>query len=255
MLRFFRRIRKRLLDDGHLPRYAAYAVGEILLVVVGILIALQINNLNEERKEAALAATYIENLKQDMISDLETLQSVLDALEFYEDEGFYSLNVIDEAVVEIDKVKFLKSLIWNNHYQVFRPSRSTFDDLISSGNIRLIHNNELKVALSRFYLQDDWMEQFGGRAKDTYWYVLREELFKNVDPMFMRGFYESEYFPDEDASIDLEDIEVDFSALRQNKLLKDGISRALSLRVWHRNELLDMRNQIQIILAMLDSQG
>jgi hypothetical protein len=153
MLRFFRRIRKRLLDDGHLPRYAAYAVGEILLVVVGILIALQINNLNEERKEAALAATYIENLKQDMISDLETLQSVLDALEFYEDEGFYSLNVIDETVVEIDKVKFLKSLI-----------------------------------------------------------------------------------------------------LRQNELLRDGIARALSLRVWQRKELLDMRDQIQTILTMLGAQ-
>ena len=62
MLRFFRRIRKRLLDDGDLFRYAAYAIGEILLVVVGILIALQINNLNEERKEATLASTYIENL-------------------------------------------------------------------------------------------------------------------------------------------------------------------------------------------------
>ena len=254
MLRLFRRIRKRLLDDGHLARYAAYAIGEVLLVVVGILIALQINNLNEERKEAALAATYIENLRQDMISDLETLGSVLDALGFYEDEGFYSLNVIEGKIVEIDKVKFLKSLIWNNHYQVFRPSRSTFDDLISSGNIRLIHDNELKVALSRFYLQDDWMEQFGVRAKDTYWYVLREELFKSVDPMFMRGFYEAEYFPDEDPSINLENIEVDFSALSQNEPLKDGIARALSLRVWHRNELLDMRDQIQTILAILDSQ-
>lgn len=255
MLRFFRKIRRRLLDEGHLAKYAAYAIGEVLLVVVGILIALQINNLNEERKEAVLASTYIGNLRQDMNSDLETLESVLAALEFYEEEGFYSLNVIDGKIVEIDKVRFLKSLIWNNHYQVFRPSRSTFDDLISSGNIRLIHNNGLKVALSRFYMQDDWTEQFGVRAKDTYWYVLREELFKSVDPMFMRGFYESEYFPDEDASINLENIEVDYPALRQNELLKDGISRALSLRVWHRKELLDMRSQIQTILAMLGSQS
>ena len=48
--------------------------------------------------------------------------------------------------------------------------------------------------------------------------------------------------------------EVDFSELRQNEPLKDGIARALSLRVWHRKELLDMRNQIQTILAILDSQ-
>lgn len=53
----------RLLDGGHLPGYTAYAIGEILLVVIGILIALQINNLNEERKESALATTYVENLR------------------------------------------------------------------------------------------------------------------------------------------------------------------------------------------------
>jgi hypothetical protein len=51
MLTFFRKIRKALLDSGRISRYLLYAFGEILLVVVGILIALQINNWNEWRKE------------------------------------------------------------------------------------------------------------------------------------------------------------------------------------------------------------
>lgn len=50
MLKFFRRIRRKLLDEGSLKRYLIYSIGEILLVVVGILIALQINNWNEQRK-------------------------------------------------------------------------------------------------------------------------------------------------------------------------------------------------------------
>ena len=52
MFRFFRKIRYKLLDEGHLGKYSYYAMGEILLVVIGILIALQINNWNEERKQA-----------------------------------------------------------------------------------------------------------------------------------------------------------------------------------------------------------
>ena len=54
MLRFFRNIRKELAAENKVTAYLRYAIGEIILVVIGILIALQINNWNERRKKAAL---------------------------------------------------------------------------------------------------------------------------------------------------------------------------------------------------------
>jgi len=51
MINFFRRIRKRLAEDNKPLKYLRYAIGEIVLVVIGILIALQINNWNERRKD------------------------------------------------------------------------------------------------------------------------------------------------------------------------------------------------------------
>jgi len=54
MLKFFRKIRKDLLSDGKTGKYLKYAIGEIVLVVIGILIALQINNWNENRKDARM---------------------------------------------------------------------------------------------------------------------------------------------------------------------------------------------------------
>ena len=50
MIPFFRKIRKKMADDNRPLKYARYAIGEIVLVVIGILIALQVNNWNEQRK-------------------------------------------------------------------------------------------------------------------------------------------------------------------------------------------------------------
>ena len=62
MINFFRKKRKKLADENKAAKYARYAIGEIVLVVIGILIALSINNWNENRKEKKLAKTYLENL-------------------------------------------------------------------------------------------------------------------------------------------------------------------------------------------------
>ena len=67
MIKFFRKIRQKLLTENKFSKYLIYAIGEIVLVVVGILIALQINNQNESRKEKELEIELI-NL---LISDLE----------------------------------------------------------------------------------------------------------------------------------------------------------------------------------------
>ena len=65
MIPFFRKIRKKMADDNKPMKYMRYAVGEILLVVIGILIALQINNWNESRKSKDLYYSYLFRLKED----------------------------------------------------------------------------------------------------------------------------------------------------------------------------------------------
>ena len=65
MLTIFRRIRKRLLDGGATSKYLLYAVGEITLVVIGILIALQINNWNENNAKFLRESDYLTALLAD----------------------------------------------------------------------------------------------------------------------------------------------------------------------------------------------
>jgi hypothetical protein len=69
MMRFFRNIRQRLLSKNNVKKYLLYAVGEIFLVMIGILLALQVNNLNEERKNKALERAYLSDIHQDFLKN------------------------------------------------------------------------------------------------------------------------------------------------------------------------------------------
>jgi hypothetical protein len=77
MIPFFRKIRYKLAKDGQFLKYSRYAIGEILLVVVGILIALQINNWNENQKKETKAITDLLNLKEALNEDIASIESNL----------------------------------------------------------------------------------------------------------------------------------------------------------------------------------
>ncbi len=69
MIKFFRKIRQRMLNENKFSSYLVYAIGEILLVVIGILIALQINNRNESKKLLSAKYVYYQQLQKDLASD------------------------------------------------------------------------------------------------------------------------------------------------------------------------------------------
>lgn len=69
MIKIFRNIRKNLLVEGKITKYFKYAIGEIFLVVLGILLALSINTWNEERKEKAVARNLLKNIRYDLVAD------------------------------------------------------------------------------------------------------------------------------------------------------------------------------------------
>jgi len=77
MIRFFRHIRKKLIEEDNVRKYLLYAIGEILLVVVGILIALQVNNWNEERKSRAQAEKHLETIRLNLEDDIAQAENLL----------------------------------------------------------------------------------------------------------------------------------------------------------------------------------
>jgi hypothetical protein len=144
MLPFFRKIRYRLAQDNKFLQYSRYAIGEIVLVVVGILIALQINNWNQWRQEREVEQTVLEQLKEDYLSNLAQLEQKIEIRNALIDAALSILESTDnpEQVIRDSLIADLTVLLID---PTFDPIEN---DLSSAGDLRLITNKELKHLLS-----------------------------------------------------------------------------------------------------------
>ena len=98
MIKFFRKIRQNLLSEGKTGKYLKYALGEIILVVIGILIALQINNWNELRKDGIKEQVILKQLQEDYRANLSQLEQKIDIREKMITSGLRLLRAFDNPV-------------------------------------------------------------------------------------------------------------------------------------------------------------
>ncbi len=144
MIKFFRHIRQRMIKENRVSKYLFYAVGEIVLVVIGILIALQINNWNEARKDAQKEHLLLEQLREEYTSNLAQLDRKIEMRDRVIRASTVMLSFIDNPEnVPSDSV--LHYLGPSGYAPTFDPITN---DLISAGKLSLIKNEKLKKLLS-----------------------------------------------------------------------------------------------------------
>jgi len=146
MIGFFRRIRKKLAIENRFIQYSRYAFGEIVLVMVGILLALQVNNWNEFRKDRIQEQEVLEQLKEEFESNLKQLESKIVMRNIVIESSRKLLMYIDNPDSAVSD-----SILFNLARGGLRP---TFDpiknDLVSSNKLSLIQNNKLRKLLSQW---------------------------------------------------------------------------------------------------------
>ena len=95
MIKFFRHIRKQLLTENKFSKYLLYAIGEIVLVVIGILLALNINNRNQQQINDAEITSILKEIQQDLVSDVELSKQIFDR--FIKDDSIADLILINKS--------------------------------------------------------------------------------------------------------------------------------------------------------------
>lgn len=151
MVKFFRKIRQNLLSENKFTKYLAYALGEIILVVIGILIALAINNGNQNRIDDKNEQIYLLGLKE----EFETSKFKLTELIAVNQRNYIGAKKILEHTAtkneSLTETTF-SELLYNTFSAdiAFNPNNSLLNEMINSGNLKNLSNAELRKQLTNW---------------------------------------------------------------------------------------------------------
>lgn len=148
MLNFFRKLRQNLLSGAKTVTYFKYATGEIFLVMIGILLALQVNNWNDKRKKNEEETQYYFKLLEDFELEKKQIESIQNSIEL-------SIKNINELMLDFDAGNRTRNYLVNKFVSsvrrdIYVPLNKTFEELIYSGNLNIIGDQRIKNALIQY---------------------------------------------------------------------------------------------------------
>src|SRR5210317_983574 len=150
MIKFFRLIRQRLLREKKLKQYFFYAIGEILLVVIGILIAVGIGEWRQNIIKKRELNNYYEGLSYDLNQDKLRLENLIVLFE-------KASNGIIEEIDKMQDPNYNKDSLYSNvsswmvYVTEFTPNKPTFTEILSSGKLQLFKNENIKKQVLKVY--------------------------------------------------------------------------------------------------------
>ncbi len=150
MIKFFRHIRYNLMSENKTGKYLKYAIGEIFLVVIGILIALQVSNWNKQRVDTLSEQEVLFDLNNEIKSNIKELEMIIDEHK----KSLAAGNEIMSMIIDSSKLKSISNdslnsiLISMNYNYTYDPKLGILNSVINSGRINLIQNKEIRYMLS-----------------------------------------------------------------------------------------------------------
>lgn len=151
MNKFFRKIREKLLSENKFSKYFLYALGEIVLVVIGILIALQLNNWNETKKLEKLEQEYYCRLLEDAVLDIEQIKVLITLAQNRLEASNRAIRLLLDSEVAAEAIGKEIILSTKAIYSDFKPNNSAFEDLKSGANLNIIGDKSVIKALNQYF--------------------------------------------------------------------------------------------------------
>jgi len=180
MIHFFRKIRRNLLEKNNLTKYLLYAIGEILIVMIGILIALNINNWNENRKINITEIKIIKEMKINLRTDLTDVRWNIDFLNKNKNANHIVLKSLNTPDNYSDTLNLYYANI-SYSLPMFTNNTSAFENLKSIG-FNIIKNDSLRMAITELYsnkyiyllkLENEYFDNFNAA-------VLSPQVINNI---------------------------------------------------------------------------
>ena len=220
MAMFFRKLRKKLLSEERTSKYLKYAIGEIVLVVIGILIALQINNWNQYRKEKDYEIAILAEIRENLIESNREVRLAIRDDKRWRSCSLKILHYLDtRKAYDTSLDQCLGSYYWSSTVQF---STSAYEELKSKG-LELISNVKLRRQLTNMYdakfdVVESEVEIWDNQLLVSTIYPLHTTLFRKYFPESWSVFKDEYATP------------VDYEKLMDNDTFKNVLNEIISLR-------------------------
>ncbi|MCZ6595805.1 MAG: DUF6090 family protein [Bacteroidetes bacterium] len=211
MIKLFRNNRKKMLDKGNFHKYILYAIGEIILVVVGILIALSINNWNNNKLDRKAELQIYKNIKSQILDDQGLLNGNIDYNNLYLEQYHFAQQII--AKNDRSKIDTLRKIAFNLYrYSDLNRNSNIYQTIVNSGELKLLKNLSILENLQRLevsYIYLNRMEEIHFKVILRY---VGPGVIDNIN--FSTGVVDR---PDELYSFDMQNLFFLFSEIMNEK--------------------------------------
>ena len=232
MVSLFRKFRLDLIQQSRLGKYLAYAMGEIILVVIGILIALQINNWNNHRINQENAQRIYRQIHEQINEDEKSLEEAKGINNYFSRTYQFASQIIQaKQLNRVDTLAYLSMGL--SQYSDFRRNSNMYQTLVNSGDIKLLRNTSVTDGLQHLEMTYNHINQL----ESIHWEVIINEL----SPV-MRGVINY-------ATLQVVDNEKLFSVEMQNIIIESIFLTAAKDSVYS-NAILE----IQSLRKLLDNE-
>jgi len=142
MIKFFRKIRQKMLTENNFKKYLIYALGEILLVMIGISLAFQVSNWDNNRIKRNAEIRFYENIKEQIQDDKGLIQSQKDFNNHFMTQFKYASEIIEDN--DRSKLDTLGLIVRNlSQYSDFDKQGNIYETMVNSGQINLLQNHKI----------------------------------------------------------------------------------------------------------------
>ena len=218
MIKFFRKIRQKLLSENKFSKYLIYAIGEIVLVVVGILIALQINTWNNENIERELESNMLSEILINLEKDVFNLNS---KITYNENRIKHNSAVLEHLILKApltDTLRFSYARLTGRG--TFEPITVAYENLKSKG-INIIRNDSLRISISELY--------------DFKYFYVTKDLRMDYEPI--KAFHMSEIYKNVKTILETNDNRglaepVKLYDAQNDIYFQEALKRAISFYQW-----------------------
>ena len=229
MIKFFRKIRQDLLSENKFSKYFLYVIGEILLVIIGILIALQINNKNTERIESEIFVSNLQYVLEDIRKDKEDLLELKERREIVEDQIKLILNAVKENET-LTPLELLSNLgIFN--WQYYHRNNSGFERILSSN---LYESQDFFEAREKIKAYEEINNGYSDTEKrlNEFLEAMEIEMFKegsNLEYLeYINLWLSVDWKPDAVTQVEIENFKIDFDKfITNNPPMLSALRRSL----------------------------